>query len=129
VHETLLVEGADGAEDAVSGPTQAGGDVGLGDGPADMFLVEEGDDLVAGLEAGDLSSGGEDGAGAVGPGDDVGGDGEGVLALGDDEITVLVCQRVLILTWICVCEAHIEGGGVHCWRLARYDHGEAKTCI
>lgn len=64
-----------------------------------MALVEESDDLVAGLEAGDARADGLDGAGAVGAGDHAGLFGEWVFALGNDEIAV------------------VEGGGVDwlCW--------------
>jgi hypothetical protein len=59
------------------------------DRAANVSLVEESDDLVAGLEARHILADCQDGAGAVRAGNDVGGSGEGIMAERDDEVTVL----------------------------------------
>lgn len=63
--ETLLVESTVGAESTVENTTEAGVEAVDIDGAADVLLVEEGDDLVAGLEASDVLANSEDGAGAI----------------------------------------------------------------
>lgn len=59
------------------------------DAAAQVALVEERDNLVAGLEALDVLADGYDGAGAIGAGDNGGRDAEGVLAFGDYEVAVV----------------------------------------
>jgi hypothetical protein len=54
-----------------------------------VALVEDGDNVIAGLEELDVFADGNDCAGTIGAGDDASLEGEGVLALGDDEIAVL----------------------------------------
>ena len=57
------------AESAVQGSAETGHGVGDFDGAGDVGLVEEGEDSVSFVEAGDAGAGGDDGAGAVGDGD------------------------------------------------------------
>ncbi len=99
VHEALLVEGADGAERAVKGTAEAGRVVDGVDGPANVLLVEERDDLVAGLEARDVPADGEDGAGAVGARNDILLGGKGVFTQRDDDVTVLLGSEGLDIRW------------------------------
>jgi hypothetical protein len=87
--ETLLVKGTDGAEGAVNNTTETGLDAEVVERTADVALVEEGDDLVAGLEAGDVLADGEDGTGTIGAGDDTIPGGEGVASDREDQITVV----------------------------------------
>ena len=60
---------------------ETGKGVGDGDGTANVGLVEECEDAVAVLEAGDAFADGDNGAGAVGTGDYRVGGGERVFAL------------------------------------------------
>ena len=57
------------AKSAVEFAAETGKGVGDGDVTANVGLVEEREDAVARLEAGDAFAGGDDGAGAVGAGD------------------------------------------------------------
>lgn len=57
------------AEGAVEATAETGHGVGDFDGTGYVGLVEECDDSVAFVEAGDAGAGGDDGAGAVGGGD------------------------------------------------------------
>ena len=88
-HKAILVKGADGAQGTVDDTAQAGGGGGEVEVAADVALVEQGDDLVAGLETPHMLADGDDLASAVGSRDDAHVEGKGVLALGDDEVTVL----------------------------------------
>ena len=76
-------------ESAVEFTAETGKGVGDGDVTGEVGLVEECEDSVALLEAGDAFAGGDDGAGAVGAGDYRVGHGERVFAL------VKECQLVL----------------------------------
>jgi hypothetical protein len=87
--ETVLIESTDGAESSVSYTTETGLDAELVERTADVALVEESDNLVAGAEAGDVLADGEDSAGAIGAGDDAVLGGEGVLSEREDEIAVV----------------------------------------
>ena len=87
--KAVLVEDADGAEGAVGGATEGGVAIFKLELASNVVLVEDGDDLVAGLEALDILADGENGTGAVGAGDDVVDDVKGVQTLGNDKITVL----------------------------------------
>lgn len=83
-------------EGAVEFAAETGKGVGDGDGTANVGLIEECEDTVALLEAGDAFAGGDDGAGAVGARDYRVGDGERVFALAK------VCEldvRVEAETW------------------------------
>ena len=88
-NKTVLVESTDGSEGTVNDTTETGLDGEVVERTADVALVEEGDDLVAGLEAGDVLADGEDGTGTIGAGDDTILGGEGVSADREDEITVV----------------------------------------
>jgi hypothetical protein len=87
--KTLLVESTDGSEGTVDDTTETGLDGEVVERTADVALVEKGDDLVAGLEAGDVLADGENGTGTIGAGDDTILGGEGVSAEREDEITVV----------------------------------------
>ena len=87
--KTLLIESTDGSEGTVDDTTETGLDGEVVERTADVALVEEGDDLVAGLEAGNVLADGEDGTGTIGAGDDTILGGEGVSADREDEITVV----------------------------------------
>ena len=65
MHQARLVKGAVLTESAVESAAETGLGVGDGDGAGKMGLIEEGDDSVALLEAGDAWTGGDDGACAV----------------------------------------------------------------
>lgn len=87
--KAVLIEGTDGAEGSVSYTTETGLDAELVERSANVALVEESDDLVAGTEAGDVLADGEDSAGAIGAGDDAVLGGERVLSEREDEIAVV----------------------------------------
>lgn len=87
--ETLFVKSTDGAEGTVNDTTETGLDAEVVERAANVALVEEGDDLVAGLEAGDVLADGEDGTGTVRTGDDAVLGGEGVASDREDQITVV----------------------------------------
>lgn len=96
MHKSLFVERAVLPQRAVQGSAEARGQRIRSQRTGEMRLVEESDDLVAGLEAGDALADGLDDAGAVGAGDYTVLDGEGIFAFRDDEVAV------------------VEGGGVDC---------------
>lgn len=87
--KTLLVEGTDGTEGTVNDTTETGLDAEVVERTADVALVEEGDDLVAGLEAGDILADSENGTGAIGAGDNTVLGREGVSSDREDKITVV----------------------------------------
>jgi hypothetical protein len=87
--KAVLIEGTDGAEGSVSYTAETGLDAELVERSANVALVEESDDLVAGTEAGDVLADGEDSAGAIGAGDDAVLGGERVLSEREDEIAVV----------------------------------------
>lgn len=98
--KTLLVKGTDASESSVNGTSKASLYAQVIEGASDVTLVEEGNDLVAGLEAGDVLANGENGTSTIGAGDHVGDLRERVFAQRDDEIAVLGralvgCPRVL----------------------------------
>ena len=64
-YESLLVECADVAKSAIVDSAEASACGGWVGRAADMGLVEEGDDVVARLKAGDLLAYRDDGAGAI----------------------------------------------------------------
>lgn len=97
--KTLLVKGTDGTEGTVNDTTETGLNAEVVEGAADMALVEEGDDLVAGLEASDVLADSEDGTGTIRTGDDAVLGGEGVASDREDQITV------------------VEGSTLDCWML------------
>ena len=76
-------------EGAIEFAAETGKGVGDGNVTAKVGLVEECEDAVALLEAGDAFAGGDDGAGAIGAGDYGVGRGERVFAL------VKVCELVV----------------------------------
>lgn len=65
MHQARLVKGAVLTESAVESTAETGLGVGDGNGAGEVGLIEEGDDSVALLEAGDAWTGGDDGACAV----------------------------------------------------------------
>jgi len=87
--ETLLVEGAVLLQGAIDGTADAGGDAVEVQRAGKVALVEEGQDFVAFLEAGDARADGFDYAGTIGGGDDWGAKGEGVEAFDDGEVAVV----------------------------------------
>ena len=65
MHQARLVKGAVLTESAVESTAETGLGVGDCNGAGEVGLIEEGDDSVALLEAGDAWTGGDDGACAV----------------------------------------------------------------
>ena len=87
--KAVLVEDTDCAESAVGSATEGRLAVLELELTSNVVLVEDGNDLVTGLEALDILADGQNGTGAVGARDDIVNDVKGVQALGDDKITVL----------------------------------------
>jgi hypothetical protein len=87
--EALLVEGAVLLQGAVDGAANAGLDGVVVQGACEVALVEEGEDLVALLEARNAGADGFDYTGTVGGGDDRGAQGEGVEAFDDGQVAVV----------------------------------------